>query len=77
MASNATVELPDPNGEGEIVYTEVIKDIEERAEKGKGIYGTYLRTFDGRPILVDLYQELIDAVMYTKKELMERESDES
>ena len=71
--SDATSGLPEPNGEGDIVYTQVIEDIKERADMGRDDYGTYLRTFDGRPTLVDLYQELIDVLMYTKKELMERE----
>lgn len=62
-----------PNGEGDVVLNKVLEDLEERAEFGKDKYDTYLRIFDDRDTLVDLYQELLDATMYCKKLLMERE----
>lgn len=40
------------------------EDLFQRAELGKSKYGTYLRTENGRDSQVDLYQELLDAVMY-------------
>ncbi len=38
-----------------------------RAEMGKAKYGTYLRANNGRNALVDLYQELLDALMYSQQ----------
>lgn len=40
-------------------------DLAARAEFGKAKYGTYLRTNNGRNALVDLYQEVQDAIMYS------------
>lgn len=47
------------------------EDLAERAEMGKTKYGTYLRTENGRSPQVDLYQELLDAVMYSGQCRME------
>lgn len=38
-----------------------------RAEMGKAKYGTYLRAANGRNASVDLYQELLDAIMYSEQ----------
>jgi len=38
-----------------------------RAEMGKAKYGTYLRASNGRNPLVDLYQEILDAIMYAEQ----------
>lgn len=42
----------------------VIKDLEFRAELGEAKYGTRLHTFNGRDPLIDLYEELLDALVY-------------
>ena len=55
------------------VGPEVLKDIEARIELGKERYGTLLQTHNGRDALVDLYEELMDALMYTKQLMMENE----
>ncbi len=47
------------------------EDLFERAEMGQEKYGTYLRVNNGRVALVDLYQELLDAVMYSGQVRME------
>lgn len=45
--------------------------LRERAEMGRAKYGTYLRVNNGRNALVDLYQELLDAIMYAEQCNME------
>lgn len=50
----------------------VIEDITERKRVGIERYGTPLQTFNGRDALIDLYQELLDAVMYTRQLIEER-----
>lgn len=49
----------------------VITDIEERKKIGVQRYGQLLKPFDGRDSLLDLYQELLDATVYTRKCLFE------
>lgn len=51
----------------------VLADIEARVKLGKKRYGTLLHTNNGRSALWDLYQELLDAVMYCRQEILERE----
>lgn len=53
----------------------VIKDLQIRRESGKEKYGTELMTHNGRDPAKDLYQELLDAVVYLRQELQEREDD--
>lgn len=64
---------PAPKPGGQVVYTELIKDIESRAEFGRSKYGQDLCTDDGRDTLVDMYQEALDLCVYFKKLLMERD----
>ena len=82
MPTLAAIDLPAPVNRGERVLDLVMADITEtsriadmiradlvaRAEKGKEKYGQYLMTEDGRPRLWDLYQELLDALMYARKD---------
>lgn len=77
MTTKAVSEQPDPNGDGEVVLFELIKDLEDRAEFGKDKYGTYLRTDDGRDTFTDAYQEALDLVMYLKKLQMEIDNETS
>lgn len=67
---------PMPTEGKQVVLNEVIKDLKKRSEFGEKKYGTKLMTFNGRKPLVDLYQELCDALVYLKQELMERETKE-
>lgn len=48
-------------------------DFRKRAELGKDRYGTYLMSHNGRNALLDLYQELLDAVMYATQHYIECE----
>lgn len=51
----------------------VLTDITERAEFGKTKYGTYLQPGNGRDALKDLYQEQLDALMYTRLLIFQRD----
>jgi hypothetical protein len=59
-----------------MVLFQVIEDLKARAEEGKKKYGGYLMTNNGRSAKWDKYQELLDAVMYARQELMEQEARE-
>lgn len=49
-------------------------DLSARAEVGERKYGTMLRINNGRRATVDLYQELMDALMYAQQARMEGNS---
>jgi len=51
----------------------VIQDMHARKELGMERYGVPLRTFNGRKALKDLYEELLDACVYIRQEMEERE----
>lgn len=55
------------------VWDLVIKDIKDRDEFGTKKYNTRLQPFNGRNVLVDLYQELLDAVVYVRQLIYENE----
>jgi len=61
-------------GEGRPIWELVIEDMKERDQLGRERYGTPLRARNGRVALVDLYHELLDAVVYCRQELAERGS---
>ena len=63
---------PVPN-EGVPVWDLVMVDMVERDHVGRQRYGTPLQTFNGRDALVDLYQELLDAVVYIRQVIAERD----
>lgn len=63
---------PAPKGKGREITPLVIKDLEMRSAMGKEKYGETLRAFNGRDPLVDLYQELIDAVQYIRQLIEEQ-----
>jgi hypothetical protein len=48
-------------------------DIQSRKELGIKRYGTVLQANNGRDALLDLYQELLDALMYCRQLLYERD----
>lgn len=49
----------------------VIADLQDRYELGKARYGTGLKAFNGRNGLRDLYEELVDAIMYVRQVMEE------
>lgn len=60
-----------PHKGKEVVLRHVLNDLVSRAEHGKGIYGTYLETFNGRNAVQDAYEEALDLCMYLKQILLE------
>lgn len=66
---------PKPEGVGG-VGTSVLKDVEERIQKGKDKYKSLLTPFNGRLALQDAYQEALDLVMYIRQHLLEMEHPE-
>lgn len=61
-------------GDGRSVTDEVLAAIEARRQLGRTKYGTELRPHNGRDALLDLRDELLDAVMYTQQLIIEREA---
>ena len=51
----------------------VAADIEARKRVGVQRYGTTLRTFNGRDPSLDKYQELLDALLYARQDMLERQ----
>jgi hypothetical protein len=64
---------PQPSGHP-AVWDLVLADIAERDRRGEAKYGTRLRPHNGRDALVDLYQELLDAVVYCRQAIYERDT---
>jgi hypothetical protein len=58
--------------DGPAVWGLVIEDMQARDRLGRERYGVPLQPFNGRDALVDLYQELLDAVVYLRQEIEER-----
>jgi hypothetical protein len=50
----------------------VIEDMRSRDHLGRRRYGAPLQAGNGRDVLVDLYQELLDACVYTRQLIEER-----
>ena len=64
---------PDPVPANGDVWLVVLKDMEDRRQTGIKKYGTPLQAHNGRDALIDLYQELLDAVVYTRQLILERD----
>lgn len=56
------------------IWPLVIEDMKQRDLSGRAKYGTPLQAFNGRKPLVDLYQELLDAVVYVRQAIEEAKS---
>lgn len=81
--NHAVAEQAPPSGAGEVVYPEVMKDLDSfgfpelkedfmsRVEKGVQTYGEPLTAFNGRSSLVDAYQEALDMMAYLKQGILE------
>lgn len=67
---------PIPNGR-QSVQSLVRDDLAAREQVGRHRYGTSLQPFNGRDALVDLYEELLDAVCYLKQYMVEQETNEA
>jgi hypothetical protein len=64
--------LPTVNDEAQYIQDIVCDDIQARKAVGVDRYGTGLQTFNGRDADRDLYEELLDALMYQKQRQIER-----
>lgn len=64
---------PPQSSEHPCIQDLTIADLQQRKAIGIQRYGTALHGFNGRNAMVDLYQELIDAVQYCRQEIYERE----
>lgn len=51
----------------------VLKDILDRVQFGFNKYGQYLKPHNGRDVLYDIYQEQLDALMYIRQAIFERD----
>jgi hypothetical protein len=51
----------------------VIADLQARKAVGIERYGTTLQPFNGRDVLMDLYQEILDAANYLRQAIYERD----
>ena len=73
MAENAaTSKQSAPKGSGNPILGMVLADLTNRALEGKEKYGEPLKAHNGRNALWDLYQELLDAAMYTRQLIEEQ-----
>ena len=50
-----------------------IKDMNDRDQWGRSKYKTPLQPFNGRDVVTDIYQELLDACVYMRQLLFERD----
>ena len=63
---------PIPNG-NPALWDLVIADMQTRDRVGQERYGTRLQAANGRDMLQDLYEELLDAVVYLRGVFYERD----
>ena len=66
-------EPPPQASEHPAVWDLVLADIAERDRLGAVKYNTRLHPHNGRDALTDLYQELLDSVVYARQALYERD----
>ncbi len=59
------------------VWLLVLKDMEERRLHGIEKYGVPVQPYNGRDPLIDLYQELLDACVYCRQAIEERNIERS
>jgi hypothetical protein len=58
------------------VIVKVLDDLLDRAKAEKNKHGSVLRSHDGCDGLFNAYTQALDMVIYLKKEIMERESED-
>ena len=72
MEKNASTPEPPPTpNDRPAVWGLVMRDMEDRDNFGRERYGVPLQPHNGRDALKDLYQELLDACVYTRQLLFE------
>jgi hypothetical protein len=70
---DAAKQQPKSHGIDVDLCTLVKEDLERRMQVGERKYGERLKPFNGRDALLDLYQEILDAAMYCRQMLYERD----
>ncbi len=75
QSKKAATPEPAPTKGKKLVLPHVVNDLMQRDQLGKKKYGTSLETHNGRSSLWDCYQEMLDAVMYLRKHLLELEDE--
>lgn len=71
MTSPAIDQQQPPTGQGVDISEIVVEDIRDRAGMGESKYKQRLHPINGRNMLVDLYQELLDAAQYIRGQIEE------
>ena len=67
---------PDPKSNNlPAVWDLVISDMKARDEVGRSRYGTPLQPHNGRDALRDVYEELLDAAVYIRQVMYERDGE--
>lgn len=68
-------EQPNPvqSGDQTAIWDLVIEDMKSRDNKGFKKYGTRLNPFNGRDGLRDVYEELLDAAVYIRSLMYEKD----
>lgn len=75
--SAADLYEPDPVGDGDVVFDQVLMDLHDRMRMGYRKYQTLLKTHNGRDPLWDAYQEALDLAMYLRQAIMERDDEKN
>jgi hypothetical protein len=65
---------PPRTNDGPSMHDLVIADVEARKAFGLKKYGTLLQAHNGRDALRDLYDELLDAIVYVRQLMEERDA---
>ena len=73
MGLDTVAPQPKPVPGRDSVNDAVIDDLTKRREGGIKKYGMELQTHNGRSMLLDAYQEVLDAALYLRGALMEEE----
>lgn len=74
MNNRVIEDQPAPTvNDGPAVWDLVIADMKARDEIGQERYGVRLQPHNGRDVIIDLYQELLDATVYMRQLIYERD----
>ena len=66
---------PTESKESRVILDLVLEDFCTKAVFGMEKYGTMLMSHNGRDALIDLYEELIDACLYLRQAILERDGE--
>lgn len=65
---------PPKANDSEPVWELVVKDMQRRDHFGRAKYGTPVQAGNGRDALQDAYEEILDAAVYLKQAIIERDA---